>query len=99
MNTIIGGEFECVSTKEQSSHCIIEQIEPYTFSSGRVALYNIVMYCKKNLQCDKVILPDYLCDSIIYAIQCAELETEFYHVTAELLPDWQSVSCKICRGG
>ncbi len=98
MNTIIGGEFECCSTKEQYSHCIFEKIEPYTFSSGRVALYNIVMYCMKNLQCDKVILPDYLCDSIIYAIQYADLEIDFYHVTAQLLPDWQSVSCKIHRG-
>lgn len=98
VDTIIGGEFECIRTKVRpvSNNSVFT---PFTFSSGRTALYNIVTYCIEKLQCNKVILPDYLCDSIIETVEATGIAFDFYHILDNLIPDWSSISNKCALGG
>lgn len=98
VDTIIGGEFECIRTNLSpvSGNSVFK---PYTFSSGRTALYNIVTYCIEKIQCKKVILPDYLCDSIIETVVATGIAIDFYHVLDNLIPDWNSIANKSVRGG
>lgn len=98
VETIIGGEFECIRTKvgTVSNNC---EFTPFTFSSGRTALYNIITYCIEKLKCKKVILPDYLCDSVIETVESTGVAFDFYHILDNLNPDWSSISIKCEPGG
>lgn len=98
VNTIIGGEFECVRYNENLSLKTLS-FKPYTFSAGRTALYNIIIYCKEQLQSKIIFLPDYLCDSIVDAVHATEMVIDFYHVSEKLLPEWKSISDKLRNGG
>ena len=93
VDTIIGGEFECIRTKVRpvSNNSVFT---PFTFSSGRTALYNIVTYCIEKLQCNKVILPDYLCDSIIETVEATGIAFDFYHILDNLIPEIGRASCR-----
>lgn len=95
---IIGGEFECIRTNVEpvKNNCVFT---PFTFSSGRTALYNIITCCIEKLQCKKVILPDYLCDSIIKTVESIGVAFDFYHILDNLIPDWGSISTKCELGG
>lgn len=98
VNTIIGGEFECVRYNENLPLKALS-FKPYTFSAGRTALYNIIIYCKEHLQSKIIFLPDYLCDSIVDAVHATEMVIDFYHVSENLLPEWKSIADKLRNGG
>ncbi len=58
------------------------------FSSGRAALYAALRAEKNSLQ---VVLPDYLCSSVIDAVNDAGLPICFYHIQDNLYPDMDSL--------
>lgn len=99
VDSIIGGEFECVRTQLNSVSSQIEISSPYTFASGRIALYTILRYCMEILNCKKVYLPDYLCDSIIETVVATGINLDFYHVFYDLVPDYSSITKNVERGG
>lgn len=69
---MIGGEFELMSVPNQ-----VTQIERYyKYSSGRAALYQILMSIK--LTTLKVWLPDWLCESMIDAVRRTGIDYGFY---------------------
>lgn len=98
VNTIIGGEFECIRTNVRPipNNSLFK---PFTFSSGRTALYNIVAFCIEKLQCTTILMPDYLCDSIIETVESSGIAFDFYHILDNLTPDWSSISNKCVQGG
>lgn len=86
INSIIGGEFEyqqCGNSPLQSN-CGTHT--PYTFSSGRSALFHILTYCREQLKCNRVWLPDYLCHSIVDIAVKSQLELGLYHLNDSLQP-------------
>ncbi len=69
---VIGGEFELISVPDKKT-----QIEGYyKYSSGRAALYQILMSIK--LTTFKVWLPDWLCESMIDAVRRSGVDYGFY---------------------
>ena len=74
MHRIIGGEFAIDSRLLSKNENSIE----LQYSSGRSALYSILMHIKaKN---GKILLPSYLCDSITRTVIDAGWMYEFYQV-------------------
>lgn len=86
-NKIIGGEFECRPQNENIPCGSCSTLSPYTYSSGRAALYHILKSCKETLAASVVYLPDYLCASIIDMVEKAEMRYEFYPLESDLLPN------------
>lgn len=82
---MIGGEFPIAVTdllKADVKHS--KESNVYTYSSGRAALYQILKYLqkKKNIKC--ILLPDYLCGSVLVPVKALELEYVFYPINESL---------------
>lgn len=96
MQEIIGGEFEiadlsCISNKISEKE--IDGIQFY--SSGRAALFSILHYLKTTKGVKRILLPDYLCSSIVYTVISCGIEYEFYQVDENLLPNLITVDSMI----
>ncbi len=67
-NKIIGGELgiDIQLLKERRADNL-ELEKTSTFSSGRSALYHILLDARKNYGVSKVLFPDYLCSSLLVA--------------------------------
>lgn len=78
---VIGGEYELTSIPEVE----LGEHEYYKYSSGRAALYQILMSIK--LTTFKVWLPDWLCESMIDAVIKTGLNYGFYSLGKNLLMD------------
>ena len=63
------------------------------YSSGRNALYAILESIKKRNIC-RILLPDYLCSSIVSTVITAGYKYEYYKLTDELLPDYKDIGRK-----
>lgn len=82
----IGGEFEfdinrlnnLCNINNQSSNSL------YHFSSGRAALYNILLDIKSRHNIQSILFPDYLCSSLLTAAQRAEVPVTFYELNRSL---------------
>lgn len=85
MNQIIGGEFEIAFKNDFSSCSKLPQefSQGQFYSSGRAALYHILNLAKQ-LGKDKILLPDYLCESIVEIVKLASIPFEFYKVNPDL---------------
>lgn len=82
---IIGGEFDVdlQSLKySYSGNVCLDGL--YKYSSGRSALYHILLDAKKRNNISKILLPDYLCSSIVIAAEKADEEVVFYPLNDKL---------------
>lgn len=63
-------------------------------SSGRAALYTILQaLAKRGINC--ILLPDYLCSSVVTTVAAAGMKYAFYSLSDKLLPDIDSIKVKI----
>lgn len=65
------------------------------FSSGRAALY-AALCAEKTEASLQVVLPNYLCSSVIDAVNDAGLVYSFYHIQDSLYPDMDSLVGSVC---
>lgn len=82
---MIGGEFSISITdllKVQSLSSVDDGT--YHYASGRAALYQILKYLKKQQGIARILLPDYLCDTILVPIKRLKLSYEFFSLNEKL---------------
>ena len=82
---MIGGEFQIAVTdvlNAQNRH--LEAPDVYTYSSGRAALYQILKYLKQERGVSSVLLPDYLCCSVLVPVKELGLDYMFYPINEKL---------------
>lgn len=87
---MIGGEFPIAVTdilSAEGRHSVTPDV--YTYSSGRAALYQILNYLKHNKAISRILLPDYLCGSVLVPVNALGLDFVFYPIDErlELIPD------------
>ena len=78
---MIGGEFPIAVTdvlNAEGLHSVTPDV--YTYSSGRAALYQILKYLKQEKGILRVMMPDYLCSSILVPVNALGLEFAFYQI-------------------
>lgn len=82
---MIGGEFS-IAVADILNAEVRHKDEPdvYKYASGRAALYQILKYLKEQRGLTKVLLPDYLCDTILVPIKKLELAYEFFPLNDKL---------------
>lgn len=82
---MIGGEFPITVTDILN---VVsrrkEEPDVYKYASGRAALYQILKYLKSERGISRVLLPDYLCSSVLVPVKKLELEYEFYPIDEAL---------------
>lgn len=82
---IIGGEFDVDLQSLKYSHSGNVCLDGlYKYSSGRSALYHILLDVKKRNNITKILLPDYLCSSVVIAAEKASVEVVFYPLNDKL---------------
>lgn len=87
---IIGGEFDVDLQSLKYSHSGNVCLDGlYKYSSGRSALYHILLDVKKRNNISKILLPDYLCYSVVIAAEKADVEVIFYPLNDKLELDEQ----------
>lgn len=76
---MIGGEFP-ISITDLLKAPNLSRVDDgtYHYASGRAALYQILKYLKEQRNISKVLLPDYLCDTILVPIRKLKLAYEFF---------------------
>lgn len=82
---MIGGEFPIAVTDIQNAenrHAVSPDV--YTYSSGRAALYQILKYLKAELDISRILLPDYLCSSVLVPVNKLGLDYQFYPIDEAL---------------
>ena len=80
-NHIIGGEFDVDIQgfrHTKSNNGVLEGV--YKYSSGRSALYYILLDVQKRYGIATVYLPDYLCSSVVIAAHKSQMEVVFYNL-------------------
>ena len=77
---MIGGEFEIRIDDLSDLTRNAEKSFPdfYKYSSGRAALYHILSYLRKEKKIYKIMIPDYLCPSIVRTINIMDYDIIFY---------------------
>lgn len=82
---MIGGEFPIAVTdilNAQNRH--LDAPDVYTYSSGRAALYQILKFLKQEKSVTHVLLPDYLCSSVLVPVKALGLDYTFYPINEKL---------------
>ena len=82
---MIGGEFQIAVAdilNAQNRH--FDAPDVYAYSSGRAALYQILKYLKQEKGVTHVLLPDYLCSSVLVPTKDLSLEYTFYPIDEQL---------------
>jgi len=92
---MIGGEFP-ISVSDLLKAPSLSRVDDgtYHYASGRAALYQIIKCLKEQRGITKVLLPDYLCDTIFVPIRKLAIEYEFYPLNVKLELDTVSF-CKV----
>ena len=76
---MIGGEFPiAVSDVLNADIRRLQTTDVYTYSSGRAALYQILIYLNKKKNINRILLPDYLCSSVLVPVKALNYEYDFY---------------------
>lgn len=90
---MIGGEFP-ISITDLLKAPSLSRVDDGThhYASGRAALYQILKYLKEQHGTVRVLLPDYLCDTILVPIRKLELACEFFPLNDKLEFDPASFS-------
>lgn len=81
-NRNIGGEFAI-----KHNLLVCSKLNGGGYSSGRSALYYILLDIRERFNVTTVMVPDYLCSSILSAVNKAGFNYEFYHLTDTLVLD------------
>ncbi len=82
---MIGGEFQiAVSDILNAQNRHLDASDVYAYSSGRAALFQILKYVKQEKGITHVLLPDYLCSSVLVPIKGLGLEHSFYPIDEQL---------------
>ena len=82
---MIGGEFPIAVTDILNAHNrYLEVPDVYSYSSGRAALFQILKFLKQEMRISNVLLPDYLCSSILVPIKMLGLAFSFYPIDERL---------------
>ncbi len=82
---MIGGEFPIAVTdvlNAEGRHSSTPDV--YTYSSGRASLYQILNFLKQDKGIMRVLLPDYLCSSVLVPVKALGLEFAFYQIDESL---------------
>jgi hypothetical protein len=82
LSEIIGGEFEIDISKKGRHNLHFKDATFY--SSGRAALFNILAFIEKHIDIRYILLPDYLCDSILQVVNNFKFEIKFYSLEENL---------------
>lgn len=78
---MIGGEFPiAVSDLYSTENKQASFSDVYAYSSGRAALYQILKYLKTEKHIRHILLPDYLCSSILVPVKTLNLDYTFYPI-------------------
>jgi hypothetical protein len=81
MSSIIGGEFGIDPCSIDRSSIFQFEANEYIYASGRGALYSILMNIKINYpEIKKILLPNYLCYSIVETVNKANFDFIFYNI-------------------
>lgn len=85
---MIGGEYEIrwSDLYAQSKRWTLGQDE-YAYASGRAALFQILRYCRQSLGIRAILIPEYVCDSVVDAARQSTLEIKTYPITDALQMD------------
>lgn len=82
---MIGGEFPIAVTDVLNARAVIRQDEEcYSYASGRAALYQILKFLKEQKQIMHVLLPDYLCSTIMVPVNLLGLSYTFFPLNEKL---------------
>lgn len=88
---MIGGEFPIAVTDIlNAQNRRLAAPDVYTYSSGRAALYQILKYLKQEKNVNHVLLPDYLCSSVLVPVKELGFNYAFYPINEKL--DLESAS-------
>ncbi len=82
---MIGGEFPIAVTDIlNASNRHSEVPDVYSYSSGRAALYQILKFLKQEKSVNHILLPDYLCSSVLVPVKALGLDYTFYPIDEQL---------------
>ena len=82
---MIGGEYPIAVTDIlNTGHRRKDEPDVYKYASGRAAIYQILKYLKSERGVGRVLLPDYLCSSVLMPVKKLELDFEFYPIDEAL---------------
>lgn len=82
---MIGGEFPIAVTDILNADVKHSKTpDVYTYSSGRAAMYQILKYLQKEKGTTRILLPDYLCSSVLVPVKALQLEFVFYPIDESL---------------
>ena len=88
---MIGGEFPIAATDILNADVRHSEVsDVYTYSSGRAALYQILKFLQREKGIKRVLLPDYLCSSVLVPVKVLRLEFVFYPISEELKMEEQT---------
>ena len=96
---MIGGEFPIAVTdvlNAEGRHSVNPDV--YTYSSGRAALYQILNYLRQEKGIVRILLPDYLCGSVLVPVKALGLEFAFYQIDENLELEQENLS-ELYKGG
>ena len=82
---MIGGEFQIAVTDILNAgikHTVLHNV--YTYSSGRAALYQILKFLKLEKGVKHILLPNYLCSSVLVPVKTLGLDFTFYPIDEQL---------------
>lgn len=82
---MIGGDFPIAVTDVLNAsikHSGVPDV--YTYSSGRAALYQILKFLKQEKGVNHLLLPDYLCSSLLVPMKALGLDYTFYPIDEQL---------------
>lgn len=78
---MIGGEFPIAVTDIlNAGGRRKDEPDVFKYASGRAALYQILKYLKSERGVSRILLPDYLCSSVLVPVKTLELECDFYPI-------------------
>ena len=89
-NNIIGGEFDIDLQSLQYQRGCNDLHNIYKYASGRSALYYILLDIKRRFGINKILLPDYLCSSVVFAASKAGMGVCYYELNESLEIDTNS---------
>lgn len=82
---MIGGEFPIAVTDILNASIKHSEVpDVYAYSSGRAALYQILKFLRQEKSIDHILLPDYLCSSVLVPVKALGLNYTFYPIDEQL---------------
>ena len=95
---MIGGEYEIKwrDLYARSEQWTLGQDE-YAYASGRAALFQILRYCQQSLGISTILMPEYVCDSVVDTVRQLALEVKTYPITETMQIDRDALRNQITK--